>query len=57
MNQVDFENNHPALSSEMRSSWREVWPGCMDIVDMRVAVASYLDPAINENGEKQPLLP
>jgi len=55
---VDFEQNHPALSREMRSAWREVWPGCMDVVDMRVAVASYLDPAMSErNPEQAPLMP
>ena len=37
---VDFESNHPELSHEMRSAWREVWPGCMDAVDLRVALAS-----------------
>lgn len=37
---VDFENNHPELSHEMRAAWREVWPGCMDVVDLRVALAS-----------------
>ncbi|KAL3939741.1 MAG: hypothetical protein SGBAC_005585 [Bacillariaceae sp.] len=55
---VDFEQNHPTLSREMRSAWREVWPGCMDVVDMRVAVASYLDPAMSErNMEQSPLIP
>lgn len=54
---VDFEQNHPKLSQEMRTAWREVWPGCMEIVDMRLAVASYLDPTMNGNGEHQPLLP
>ncbi|CAJ1965910.1 unnamed protein product [Cylindrotheca closterium] len=55
---VDFEQNHPTLSREMRSAWREVWPGCMDVVDMRVAVASYLDPAMSErNPEQAPLMP
>lgn len=34
---VEFEKNHPELSQELRSAWREVWPGCMDIVDIRVA--------------------
>jgi hypothetical protein len=55
---VDFEHNHPELSQEMRTAWREVWPGCMDVVDMRVAVAAYLDPTINGSGsgEQQPLL-
>jgi hypothetical protein len=32
----EFEQNHPDLSAEMRSAWGEVWPGCMDAVDMRV---------------------
>lgn len=50
--QVDFDNNHPTLSAEMRNAWREVWPGCMDVVDMRMAVA-YYDTV---GGEQQPLL-
>ena len=56
---VDFEKNHPELSREMRTAWREVWPGCMDVVDMRVAVAGvYQDPRTDGlNGEQQPLLP
>ena len=33
---LEFEQNHPDLSAEMRSAWGEVWPGCMDAVDMRV---------------------
>jgi len=37
---VDFEKNHPELSHEMRAAWREVWPGCMDVVDLRVALAN-----------------
>eukprot|EP00339_Tiarina_fusa_P008651 CAMPEP_0117084522 /NCGR_PEP_ID=MMETSP0472-20121206/59490_1 /TAXON_ID=693140 ORGANISM="Tiarina fusus, Strain LIS" /NCGR_SAMPLE_ID=MMETSP0472 /ASSEMBLY_ACC=CAM_ASM_000603 /LENGTH=829 /DNA_ID=CAMNT_0004813551 /DNA_START=41 /DNA_END=2531 /DNA_ORIENTATION=- len=53
---VDFEQNHPNLSQEMRTAWREVWPGCMDVVDMRVAVAAYLDPSMSGSGEHQPLL-
>jgi hypothetical protein len=36
---VDFQTNHPELSDEMRESWREVWPGALDIVDMRLAIA------------------
>ena len=51
---VDFEQNHPKLSQDMRSAWREVWPGCMDVVDLRVAVAAY--SAGNGTGEHQPLL-
>ena len=35
---VDFEQNHPELSQEMRAAWREVWPGALDIVDLRVAL-------------------
>lgn len=50
---VDFEENHPRLSNDMRAAWREVWPGCMDVHDMRVAVATYLDPTISE---RKPLL-
>jgi len=44
---VDFEQNHPKLSEEMRNAWREVWPGCMDVLDMRVQVAGFLDPTLN----------
>lgn len=33
---LEFEQNHPELSAEMRAAWGEVWPGCMDDVDMRV---------------------
>jgi hypothetical protein len=33
---IDFEKNHPELSHDLRSAWREVWPGCMDIIDIRV---------------------
>ena len=44
---VDFEENHPELSEEMRNAWREVWPGCMDIVDMRHQVGGFIDPSLN----------
>jgi len=44
---VDFEQNHPKLSEEMRKAWREVWPGCMDVLDMRHQVAGFLDPSLN----------
>lgn len=59
---VDFEQNHPQLSEEMKSAWREVWPGCMDVIDMRVQVAAYLDPTLNGSirmppAEHHPLLP
>mmetsp|Transcript_15309 Transcript_15309/g.42340 ORF Transcript_15309/g.42340 Transcript_15309/m.42340 type:complete len:207 (-) Transcript_15309:202-822(-) len=63
-NPVDFETNHPKLSQEMRNAWREVWPGCMDVVDMRVAVATFMDStrsmpeqrAFFPSGEQQPLI-
>jgi hypothetical protein len=32
----EFEKNHPDLSTEMRDAWREVWPGCMDEIDLRI---------------------
>ena len=51
---VDFEQNHPELSQDMRAAWREVWPGCMDVVDLRVAVAAYSSGNIAD--ERQPLL-
>ena len=34
---VEFDRNHHELSHEMRSSWREVWPGCMVVNDMKVS--------------------
>ena len=40
---LEFEKNHPELSEELRSAWREVWPGCMDIVDIRVAQVQQRD--------------
>ena len=54
---VDFEKNHPELSQELRSAWREVWPGFMDLSDMRLAVATYLNMGgENFGGEVKPLL-
>jgi len=44
---VDFEQNHPDLSEEMRNAWREVWPGCMDIMDVRHQVGGFYDPSMN----------
>lgn len=41
-NPVDFERNHPTMSREMRSAWREVWPGALDMVDLRVATQPHL---------------
>jgi hypothetical protein len=37
---VDFDRNHPQLSDDMRNAWREVWPGALDVVDLRIALAS-----------------
>lgn len=37
---VDFENNHAELSNFMRSAWRDVWPGALDVVDLRLALAA-----------------
>jgi uncharacterized membrane protein len=37
---VDFERNHPELSHEMRSAWREVWPGALDSVDIDTGLAA-----------------
>lgn len=57
---VDFEQNHPELSEEMRTAWREVWPGCMDVLGMRVQVDGYLDPMSNgsfRGSERHPFLP
>ncbi len=57
---VDFERNHPVLSEDMRNAWREVWPGCMDVLDMRGQVSGFLDPRLNGSmppSERHPLLP
>ena len=40
-NPVDFERNHPDLSHEMRSAWREVWPGALDMVDLRAIAMPF----------------
>ena len=34
---VEFDRNHHELSHEMRNSWREVWPGCMDVYDVKIS--------------------
>jgi hypothetical protein len=44
---LEFEENHPELSSEMRHAWREVWPGCMDVVDFQVG---HLGAAVGRSG-------
>mmetsp|Transcript_23643 Transcript_23643/g.35257 ORF Transcript_23643/g.35257 Transcript_23643/m.35257 type:complete len:564 (+) Transcript_23643:134-1825(+) len=36
---VEFHENHTEMSNEMREAWREVWPGCMDINDMKISYA------------------
>jgi len=36
---VDFDLNHSELSDEMREAWREVWPGALDVVDLRMALS------------------
>lgn len=33
-NPVEFEENHPELSHEMRAAWKEVFPGKVDFVEM-----------------------
>mmetsp|Transcript_14839 Transcript_14839/g.22939 ORF Transcript_14839/g.22939 Transcript_14839/m.22939 type:complete len:805 (+) Transcript_14839:134-2548(+) len=35
---VEFHRNHPDLSHEMRHSWKEVWPGSLDIEGLGVGV-------------------
>jgi hypothetical protein len=37
---VDFDRTRPQLSDDMRNAWREVWPGALDVVDLRIALAS-----------------
>ncbi|GKY94434.1 hypothetical protein MPSEU_000409300 [Mayamaea pseudoterrestris] len=67
---LDFQQNHPQLSDEMREAWREVWPGALDAVDMRMAMAqarsspvpsrkmppgeSLTPPLLVSNGQFQP---
>ena len=36
---VDFEQNRPQLSRDMREAWRTVWPGALDVMDIRMAMA------------------
>ncbi|GAX25098.1 hypothetical protein FisN_10Lh298 [Fistulifera solaris] len=45
---VDFEQNHPDLSREMRNAWREVWPGALDAIDLRLAMVA------GQNGRPYP---
>jgi len=56
---VDFEHNHKELSHEMRSAWREVWPGALDHCDARIAMAQSSPVAFHSSirlGEHTPLL-
>jgi hypothetical protein len=55
-NPVEFDCNHPELSSEMKSAWREVWPGCMDVIDMRAESAELAYAHYQQAGERHPLL-
>jgi hypothetical protein len=58
-NPVEFEKNHPELSTEMRSAWREVWPGCMDVDDARAEYANIVKAYHQQQaaaGERHPLL-
>lgn len=55
-NPVEFDKNHPQLSTEMRSAWREVWPGCMDVVDMRVEYLNLANAHRQQPDERHPLL-
>ena len=45
---IEFDKNHPELSHELRSGWREVWPGCMDIVDLRISDARSPRTSVRE---------
>jgi len=36
---VDFEHNHPERY-EMRSAWRDAWPGAFDASDLQLALES-----------------
>jgi hypothetical protein len=57
---VDFERNHQTLSRQMRAAWREVWPGAVDDVDARLAMAGVMGvgvpppPSVPEYGATQP---
>ena len=46
---VDFQQNHPQLSDEMREAWREVWPGALDIADMHLIIAQARQTASNHD--------
>ena len=35
---VEFHRNHAKLSHEMRHAWKEVWPGSLDIDELRVGL-------------------
>ena len=52
-NPVEFQKNHPKLSDEMRSAWREVWPGCMDVHDLTLSISGH---AMSVRGGSTPAL-
>eukprot|EP00548_Thalassiothrix_antarctica_P006641 CAMPEP_0194133236 /NCGR_PEP_ID=MMETSP0152-20130528/3491_1 /TAXON_ID=1049557 /ORGANISM="Thalassiothrix antarctica, Strain L6-D1" /LENGTH=849 /DNA_ID=CAMNT_0038828513 /DNA_START=64 /DNA_END=2613 /DNA_ORIENTATION=+ len=43
---VEFERNHFELWTEMRKAWREVWPGCMEVLDLHVGQISPATPHV-----------
>lgn len=53
---VDFETNHPELSHEMRSAWREVWPGSLDVIDLRMGIPTIPVPMRTGPTEASPLI-
>lgn len=56
---VDFEKNHEELSHEMRTAWREVWPGALDACDARISIIQGSPtnfPGSTRFGERKPLI-
>ena len=43
---VDLEENHPELSKQMRSAWREVWPNALDSCDYEAMQLRSMNGAI-----------
>ncbi len=41
----EFVRNHPSNSHEMRSAWREAWPGTVDFVQSANANALTKSPS------------
>lgn len=46
---LDFERQHPELSHEMRSAWREVWPKALDVRDARLDLALLSEHQIHSS--------